>query len=203
MNLDELEKMLKKFFGGNFVSLSDATQAIFVRNPREDESGNLSYYSMTESLLMRYAKEGFVLITVPQLISMKQICELVPGMFDLSLLGEHQKFVLNRMMINPGRYLIKNEPRHLSTGAQLMREMGIRVEEHPKLIQVMYAYALCEILNRRILAEKIYVPCIEEVSSLRFGKTPICFQKGAGTIVRIGPWLSKNPTFNLLPVKGV
>ena len=196
---DELEERVKAVYGLNFISLSDSTQAFFGRNFREEELGNLCSFSMGESSLRRYAEEGFIMVTVPCLISVRQICSLVPEMFIFNL-GEHEKYALNKEMIKPGRYLIKKEPRHLSSGAQAMRQMGLRVEEDPKLIQLMYLCAVCELLNRKLLIEKVCVVCREEVIR-RYGKTHLCFQRDSGKVVKIGAWPNQIPSFELLPVK--
>lgn len=196
------EQRARGMYGLNFISLEDATKALYGRNFKEVELGNLSAFTRSESSLQSHAEEGFLLVTVASLISVKKLCSLVPGKISFSL-NEREKYRLLGEMIRPGRFLIKREPRILSAGSQMMRQLGMRVEEHPKLVQLIYVYVVSELLGRKLITEdSLRVVCREEVNG-RNGKTPICFQKDSKGYVEITPWPNEIPSFRIMAVKGV
>ena len=202
--LEELEEKLGIMFGGNFISLSTAARAVSGKNFKlEDELTNLNYFSMSESSLKRYAKEDRLLITVYKIMSVGEMCSLIPKKRFVFNLYLHEIVKLKKEVIRPRRYLIRNQPRFLSSGGRQMRDLGFRIEENPTLPELIYADTVCELTGRRILSiENSRILCSEEVQG-RFGKTPVYFQKCSDGTVQIGAWPSQIPSFNVLPVMKV
>ena len=199
LKLKELEEKAREIFKEDFIGLVEAC-AVFGKTLKDSELGNFCSFSMKEDLLKSYAKDGFCLFTVPKRMTVEEICLMAPKLFVFNL-SDREIFSLKKEIIKPGYYLVKKEPRRLSSGGLMMREMGMVVEQNPKLSEAMYIYALCHLAGRRrTLIEKICILCREEVER-RCGKARLCFQKDLNSAIRIGAWLNQLSLPNVLPIK--
>jgi len=201
LKLEELEAKAREMFGENFIDLAESC-AIFNKGKalKENELGGFCSFSMNEQQLKVYAKDGFALLTIPKRITVEEICSLVPDLFIFNL-NIRETISLKREIVSPGRYLVKKEPRHFSSGTMLMREEGMILEHNPRLAEVICAYALCHLAGKRkVLIERICILCREEVSR-RYGKARLCFKKDPGSAINIGVWQSQISMPNVLPIK--
>ncbi len=199
LKVKEAEEKAKIIFGGNFIGLFEAC-AVLGRNLKEKELNSFASFSLNEEELKRYAAENFILLTVPVRMTVEEIFAVAPKLFIFNL-SDREIISLKKEIIKPGRYLVKKEPKRLSFNGLMMREMGMRPDENPKLAEAMYVYALTYLAGkRRMLIEKICILCREEVER-RFGKTHLCFQKDVDTAIKIGAWPSQIPNPSIFPIK--
>ncbi len=190
--------MAEKFFKKDFVGLAEAC-SVFGKTLKENELPSHCSFS-DENILKKYAEDGYCFITVPQGITVGDVCST--NLFAINL-SPQEIVKLKKEVIRPGGYFVRKEPRHVSFGEMNMRDSGFVFEKNPRLGELMYVYALVNLLGKRkMLIQRICVLCQDEV--VRRGLlTPVCFKKNTGTAIEIGAWRSQMKPMNVMQVKKV
>lgn len=194
--LVDVETVAKGIFKSDFVSMAEACE-VFDKPQEENDISKMSF-STSESSLRRAKEDGFFFFSVPRGIAVKDLISLT-GIFHFNL-SPREVVSFKMEILKPGFYLVKKEPRHLSSGGMLMREAGMTFEPNPRLAEILYYFTLCSLTGRKqMLIHKLCILCKEEVVR-RGNRTPVCVEANDENI-NIDAWRSNVLMPNVMPVK--
>lgn len=189
----DFEKKIQKVFGEDFVGLAE-TCAIFDKDLNENElSVFYSFSKDNEDSFKKAVQEGYSLIAIPKGITGEVIFSRMPKGFNVKLTPLEITSLMKKI-IEPGCYLVKNQPIHTWS----MAKMG--GPQNPALELVLFFCTLRNLVNRKMqLAEQICLLCKDEVVR-RGEKMPVCLKidKAVG---EIKAWESHMPLLSFLPVR--
>lgn len=159
------ELRLKSKLGGSFIS---PTEVCEVFNKPSLESATCHLSDALESFVCRMIKKGVkvegdekLLVYFPS-VTGNEIRFLLPDLV-MSRLSPRESNMIMKEKTKAGLYLIDRGPKHTSYNGMCMREMGV-IQGNPPVVHVLLLLALSNALKKRVLIDKFYTLCREEVS---------------------------------------
>lgn len=194
--LIEVEAIAKGIFMGDFIGLAE-TCHLFGKDLKENEDIKISR-PFTENWLKMEAGDSFFFFSIPRQVRLADVLALTK-IFDFTL-GKREVICLKMKEIKAGAYLIRKDPRHLSSGAMLMRNSGMKVEKEASVAELLYFLAVCHLTGRKLL-RRLCTLCRDEVDR-RGSEMPVCVETNhTNDGFSVGAWRSSMLMPNIVPVR--